>query len=328
MGTVTEYKFLSNEIIDAAKPIVTVITPYYNNAGLLTTIESVLQQDCLNIEYIIADDSSKNIDVTIKAITELLNKRELTNFFSIRLLKQEKNIGTVKNLNNAIKCSSGDILYFLAADDIFYNESVLTEWTKFFKNNGTFVSTAKRVICKKTTGNVQCIRPKKQQIKNIKYLSPQDLYFTMAYENYILGCCTAYKKQCFEKYGYLDESYKLLEDHPMILSLLKKDVQISFWDEIAIYYMDDGISSAAKFNETFEQDVIKLLEKEALHQGDNVEKIIGEHKVRKNKLVYFYEKWREKRYWQATKIYPKQTIKELLKPVRGLFVKIYLYVMM
>ena len=52
MERTIEDVFLSNEIMDFTRPIITVITPYYNNTNLTNTVRSVLSQDYPNIEYL------------------------------------------------------------------------------------------------------------------------------------------------------------------------------------------------------------------------------------------------------------------------------------
>ena len=121
MERTIEDVFLSNEIMDFTRPIITVITPYYNNTNLTNTVRSVLSQDYPNIEYIIADDCSDNIEVILNEIKDILNNLKLEYFLSFKIQRQIKNVGTVKNLNSAIKQARGEIIFFLAADDMFYN---------------------------------------------------------------------------------------------------------------------------------------------------------------------------------------------------------------
>ncbi len=307
-------------------PVITVITACFNNMGLLKTIDSVLSQDYANIEYIIADDCSDDVEVNLKKIEKRINGCTLDSFLSIRMQMQRENVGTVKNINDAIKQATGEIIYFLAADDIFYSEKILSNWTKFFMTNDSLVATAKYCICKNNEKNMQCIRPTWKQTQNIKILSPYELYLKMIYKNYIIGCCTAYRKECFELYGYFDEQYRLLEDHPMILKLLKRDVKISLWDEVAIYYMDNGVSGAKTINEIFESDVERLIKKEAEYLGNDPEWLLQKHRLNKKHLMQFYSDWSTRKYIKAFFVHPKQAVKEILKPFRSMLVKIYMQI--
>ena len=316
----------SNTTLVSTEKLITVITPYFNNCNLFRTIESVLRQSYPNIEYIIADDGSINTDTNIKCIEGLLKQDLLKNFSSIQVIQQHQNVGTVRNLNAAIKESRGEYIFILSADDMFVNDSVLSKWKSFMEQNNALVSTAKRVICKDSIANIQCIRPTRRQIHNIDRLRPKELYTKMAYENLIIGCCTAYQKDCFLQYGYFDKNYILLEDHPKALELLKNDVRIFFWDELAIYYMDDGVSGVVSQNTVFEQDVERLLKEEAIYQGHDENAIVLKHRERKERLIQFYKAWNSKKLVKAFSIYPKQAIKEILKPFRSMLIKTYLLI--
>ena len=318
------HTFIYNNLLDNKKPQITIITAYFNNKNLIRTIESVLKQNYSNIEYIIADDCSNNFEKTLKEIEQLIITHNTNHFASIRMQIQNKNVGTVKNINDAIKQATGEIIYFLAADDIFYSENTISNWTDFFRKTNSFVVTSRYCICKENENNMQCIRPTKRQIRNIKYLQPCELYSKIAYQNSILGCCTAYRKDCFELYGYFDETYRLLEDHPMVLNLLKQGVKIAFWDAITIFYMDNGISAVKSENFLFEADVELLIKNEADYKGDDAEQKLRLYRINKKKIKEFYAFWDEKKYIKIFLKYPELTIKEVLKPFRAMLVKLYL----
>ena len=309
-----ELIYFENKIVNSSWPLITVITPFFNNSNLMETVYSVLEQDYPNIEYIIADDCSKINHSKSLLLQGLLETLNLTNFLSIRVQRQRNNVGTVKNLNDAIKQSKGKYIFILSADDLFYNKHVLKEWTQFLISEKALISTAKRLICKINKKNMQCIRPLRKEISNMTNLNPSELYLTLKYDNYISGCCTAYSKKCFEQYGYFDESYKLLEDHPMILHLLKQHVKIAFWDKIAIYYMTGGVSAQENINEVFEQDVETLLKHEACYNGDDISKIINAHRKEKQKTIQFYQYWNQKKFLKASRCDMQKTVKEILKP--------------
>ena len=80
-----ELFFSTNERCHDLQPLITVITPYYNNKNLLVTVKSVLQQDYLSIEYIIADDGSTAIDEVCTDIRKLINTEQKLNFREINI---------------------------------------------------------------------------------------------------------------------------------------------------------------------------------------------------------------------------------------------------
>lgn len=91
----------------ANRPLVSVITPTYNRADYLSeTIESVLNQDYTNIEYIVLDDGSK--DNTI----EVLKK------YSDRIYwEAQENMGETRTVNKAMKMARGSIICIVNSDD-------------------------------------------------------------------------------------------------------------------------------------------------------------------------------------------------------------------
>jgi glycosyltransferase involved in cell wall biosynthesis len=98
------------------QPLVSVITVTYNSAPYVRdTIESVLSQTYSAIEYIIADDCSK--DKTWSIIQEYTDPR-------IRACRNEVNIGEYPNRNKAIGLAKGKYLLFIDGDDVIYSHGV------------------------------------------------------------------------------------------------------------------------------------------------------------------------------------------------------------
>lgn len=95
-------------------PLVTIVTPTYNQALYLTdTIESVLAQDYKNIEYIVINDGSTD---NTQAILSRYNGR-------IRWQNQN-NLGQANALNNGWSIAKGKYLSYLSSDDILYPEAI------------------------------------------------------------------------------------------------------------------------------------------------------------------------------------------------------------
>ena len=88
-------------------PLVTIITPAYNRADYLQeTIESVLQQDYPNFEYIVLDDGSKDNTV------ELLKK------YTGRLIwESHENMGEIRTVNKAYGMAKGEYIAVINSDD-------------------------------------------------------------------------------------------------------------------------------------------------------------------------------------------------------------------
>ena len=99
-------------------PKVSIITVVYNNQEQIQgAIQSVLKQDYSNIEYIVIDGNSN--DGTISAIEEYLDQ--------IDCFISSPDKGIYDALNKGIELSTGEIIGILHSDDLFADESVVSD---------------------------------------------------------------------------------------------------------------------------------------------------------------------------------------------------------
>lgn len=88
-------------------------------------IESVLGQTYNNIEYIIVDGESK--DRTPEIIERFKSR--------IDTLIREPDDGLYHAMNKGIAVSTGDVIYFLNADDVLYDRNVVNDFMDAFNSN-------------------------------------------------------------------------------------------------------------------------------------------------------------------------------------------------
>lgn len=97
-------------------PLVSIVIPAYNHANYLDeAIQSVLQQDYLNIELIVLDDGSTD------DTREVLEK-----YGDAFRWETHKNMGQASTLNKGWQLSRGDVLSYLSADDALLPHAVST----------------------------------------------------------------------------------------------------------------------------------------------------------------------------------------------------------
>ena len=107
---------------------VSIITISYNNADTIEdTILSVINQDYKNIEYIIVDGVSK--DATLEIINKY--KSKITTFVS------EKDKGIYDALNKGIALATGDVIGMIHADDLYENNTVISDIVDTFIKSET-----------------------------------------------------------------------------------------------------------------------------------------------------------------------------------------------
>lgn len=106
---------------------ISLITVTYNSGNtLFSTLQSVLSQTHLDIEYIIVDGVSK--DHTIDVLKEYEPK------FNGRLRWiSEPDKGLYDAMNKGIRMATGDVVGILNSDDFFTGKDVLARWYGLLK---------------------------------------------------------------------------------------------------------------------------------------------------------------------------------------------------
>lgn len=95
---------------------ISIITVCYNSAATIRdTIESVLSQTYLDIEYIIVDGAST--DHTLEIVNEYRGR--------IARVVSEPDRGVYDAMNKGIRMAAGDVVGILNSDDIYENENVI-----------------------------------------------------------------------------------------------------------------------------------------------------------------------------------------------------------
>ena len=102
---------------------ITIITASYNNAATIEdTVKSVLSQTYPNIEYIVVD--GRSMDGTV----DVIRKYE----HGISRWVSEPDQGLYFALNKGIEMATGDVIGFLHADDVLYDNNVISSVMDIF----------------------------------------------------------------------------------------------------------------------------------------------------------------------------------------------------
>ena len=193
------------EVIMKKTPKVTVVTPTYNRADLIVeTIESVLNQDFKDFEYIILDDGST--DNTEEVVKPYLEDKRVSYF-------RHDNIGEAETVNRGWEMAIGEYFAIVNSDDpvkhYFLSESVsvldanpekilsYADWEridkdgnfiKYFHNKSWNIESALRHFeCSPTVpGTVirkSALKGKKKLRKTkYKYIGDTDSFWDLAFE--------------------------------------------------------------------------------------------------------------------------------------------------
>lgn len=107
---------------------VTIITPTWNQAEFIgKTIQSVVEQDYSDIEYIILDSCSD--DGTQEIVEKYCQDYDFIQYI------REKDHGQAEAINKGLDRATGDIVCWLNSDDFYYNNQVISNVVKEFDKN-------------------------------------------------------------------------------------------------------------------------------------------------------------------------------------------------
>lgn len=240
---------------------ITVIILSYNNYNyIFECIQSVLKQTYSNIEIVISDDGSN--EFSQNEIKEFIYKNNKGNITSLVLNINKKNIGVVKNYNKAIKLSKGEYFFYLAADDIFYDEKVLDDVVRYFKTTGNIIFTGFKDVYNENMDKYLKTLPRENEVEFLKLNNPQIIYEKLCLGSFISGSNTPFSKKFLMKYGLLDEEYQYLEDYPRYLKVTKAGCNIGFIERKLIKYRLGGVTTNGQINDFLRKDLSLVAEKE------------------------------------------------------------------
>ncbi len=166
-------------------PKISVITPVKNGAATLEkTIQSLIDQNYPNLEYIVIDGAS--VDGTLEVIEKY---KDFINYFES---EDDKNnvIAHIKG----IKKATGELVAFLNADD-FYEKDFLNNAAKEFKKDNSLdiISFRCRTLSIDDSGNIKIISESKLEDMELS----KEKFFTIPAPN-----ARFFKKDLFFKYGF------------------------------------------------------------------------------------------------------------------------------
>ena len=245
------------------KPLISVITLTYKNYDrLYDTIQSVIDQDYPNIEYIISDDGSG--DFPEDEVRYYIKENTKNKTFNYKIIVNKCNNGTVKNFNNAIKESNGNYIFPLSCNDFFVDAQVVSDLENVFNRTKSQIVITSRI--KYYNNCLKCFIPHISERKKINKLDDsfkqyKALLMSEHYEMFV-GCSIYYNKKVFDNYGLFDENYRLLEDLPFLEKYMWKQEAFLVPELVSIFYDGDtGVTlKKHKTHSLLEQDIDKYNE--------------------------------------------------------------------
>lgn len=237
--------------------LVSIIIPAYKSGQyLLEALHTVLIQDYSDIQIIICDDGTCGFNRT--EIDYLVHRERPKVLYTV--IHQAKNIGTVKNINVGLKYAVGEWVLLLAADDQLYKQDAISKLVKqSVEMNAPWIIPQTK-LCDSKMNDLLKIDPCSMLQDIIKQDNQKELYYRLC-----LGCCipssgTLYSRELLVKYNGFNENYKLVEDWPMFITLVRDEIMPKISHEVTVYHRDGGTSSKwAGKNFVYQNDLIKIM---------------------------------------------------------------------
>jgi len=200
---------------------ISIITVCLNSEKTIeSTIQSVVNQTCDNIEYIIIDGVSK--DNTLNIIQKYSNK--------ISLVISEKDRGIYDAMNKGIKNSSGEIIYFLNSGDYFFDKTIVEKVMNKFDENIDLIYGD--IIRYKCNGNK-------------KYISYK---FSNVFDFLMNGICHQAifsRRRVFLHNSLFNTHYPKYADYDWLLNLIVNyNIDMGYVEFPISFYLEGGFSSS------------------------------------------------------------------------------------
>jgi len=244
--------------------LVSVLVLSYNNFKYMNEcLNSILQQNYPFIEIIIIDDFSS--DFKRAEIEQFIIDNKKENLVNYVINQNSSNVGTVKNLNNAISLATGNYFVHLACDDVLFDGEVISSIVKGFLDSNYLILTGYVAQFDEQLKTCLLTTPTSYYIKYTNG-SPIDCYRMLCAGNFLPSPGMSYKRELINRYGMYDEEYRLLEDYPRWLYLTRNGCSIGFLPRYVVKYRQGGISCNrdSKTDKIYNEDLALVNEKEIL----------------------------------------------------------------
>ena len=199
------------------KPLISIITVVFNGEKHLEqTIQSVINQNYDNVEYIIIDGGST--DGTI----EIVKKYE----DQIDYWVSEKDRGIYDAMNKGLSLVSGDLVGFINADDFYNTHAIKKSIARLLESGADYA-----------IGSVKKIPSGKEVLPT--YPLNLKIYQGMMYPH--IGAII--KKRVYKKVGLFDTQYKISADFDMAMRIHLKGFRAVHVQDIIGDVLEGGISA-------------------------------------------------------------------------------------
>jgi glycosyltransferase involved in cell wall biosynthesis len=183
-----------------------VVLPNFNDGKVLPrALRSLLAQKPAAAEIIVVDDGSS--DNSVSVVEELQARHP-----SIRLIRNETNLGIVASVRRALDVATGEFLLCASSDD-FVLPGLFDRAFNALRKNPAAAFFCASVALADSRDQIMGIRPVTTPRLSPGYLSPADVRRAIRRTDFwVLGTSTVYRRKLLAEIGYFDPSLGSIGD--------------------------------------------------------------------------------------------------------------------
>jgi len=273
---VTNYEMVCN----TSEPLVSVLLLVYRNFdGIWKSLDSVFFQSYGNIELIINDDGSPNYYEYKDEIEAYVEKGRRENITSVVINHLDKNVGTTKNCNCAIRMSNGKYIKMLSPHDSFHDKDMIGDCVKYCEESGAQVLVGQTFVKRREiygdvfddikntpwyrfsarSGRKCVLTPTTIDIKKLNKMGKEEQSKLLSTWPMISTPSVFYNKDLFvQTDGYVEFS-RLIEDMPYWPHLTQEGIYFHFAEIVMVDYSLNGMSNGGGYSEEFREDYSRIM---------------------------------------------------------------------
>lgn len=252
----TEREAVGFEAVRERTPKLSVLIASYQSGEMLyEALRSVLDQDYRDLEIIVCDDGSDDFE------EERL--RAFAGARTIKILNHKTNVGTVRNLDEGLRLCTGEWVLILAADDALAGNGVVSELMEQAKRTKKEWLTGSALLCDKELRPMGGISPSKGQMNLLRSENAGRIWSCLCWDCFLPSGGVIYRRDLLERLGGFDKQYRLVEDWPLFLKLVRSGNLPEPLDMPVMLHRASGVSQkAASRSQDYQRDLIETMRRE------------------------------------------------------------------
>ena len=225
-----------------SNPLMSIVVMTYNSSKyVIETLDSAYNQTYPNIELIVTDDCSS--DDTVKLVDIWIGHHR-NRFLNCQLITSSVNSGIPANINKGIRKCKGEWVKIIAGDDILLPKCIENLITYIRDNAKADIVIGKIKPFYFLSGNKKYKRPLPRSVKRYIFSKESDFqYHYLLERSFNIAPGAFIKRGLYDKIGFYDEKYKMLEDLPFWIKATRSGIRLYLINKPCVQYRTEHESA-------------------------------------------------------------------------------------